>query len=68
MKYDIQMFFKDMEADTKGISLSHFKLNENYMRMWINSQCWSDREKIYLDDLFPVPINKQTNKSHFTIA
>ena len=33
MKYNIQMFFKDMEADTKGISLSHFKLNENFVRM-----------------------------------
>lgn len=62
MKYNIQMFFKDMEADTKEIRLSHFKLNENYMRMWINSQCWSDREKIFLDDLsffLYLLINKQ---------
>ena len=35
-----------MEADTKGISLSHFKLNKvNYVRMWINDQRWLDREK-----------------------
>lgn len=63
MKYNIQMFFTDMEADTKEISLSHFKLNENYMRMRINSQCWSDREKIFLDDLsffLYLLINKQT--------
>lgn len=60
------MFFKDVEADTKGISLSRFKLSKRkYVRMEINDQCWPDGERpSSRSKVFPASTNnkKQTNK------
>lgn len=42
----MQVLFKLMEKDTKGLSLRHFKLNRRkYVGMLINGQCWSDGER-----------------------